>query len=143
MMDRLQMRNNRSMPKSVIIPEIPYPDVSEAADWLCSNFGFVERLRIGNHRVQLTFNQGDLVVTAAGSAPIARCSVMIRLTNIADHYADSVRRGVKIINPLADYPYGERQYTAEDFAGHYWTFSETIEDVNPRDWGGIVSNKNP
>jgi uncharacterized glyoxalase superfamily protein PhnB len=32
---------------------------------------------------------------------------------------------------------GERQYTAEDPAGHQWTFSETLADVAPGDWGGI------
>ncbi len=32
-----------------------YPDVGEAVDWLCRSFGFVERLRIGDHRSQLSF----------------------------------------------------------------------------------------
>jgi uncharacterized glyoxalase superfamily protein PhnB len=32
--------------------------------------------------------------------------------------------------------YGERQYTVEDLAGHQWTFSETLEDVDPALWGG-------
>ena len=36
----------------------------------------------------------------------------------------------------ADFPYGERQYTAEDPAGHQWTFSETLADVAPEEWGG-------
>jgi uncharacterized glyoxalase superfamily protein PhnB len=36
-----------------------------------------------------------------------------------------------------DFPYGERQYGAEDLAGHHWTFSETLADVAPEDWGGI------
>ena len=35
-----------------------------------------------------------------------------------------------------DFPYGERQYTALDFSGRAWTFSETIADVDPREWGG-------
>jgi hypothetical protein len=34
------------------------------------------------------------------------------------------------------YPYGERQYTAEDLAGHRWTFTQAIADVAPEDWGG-------
>jgi hypothetical protein len=35
-------------------------------------FGFRERLRIGNHRVQLVFGDGALVVTQLGGAdPIA------------------------------------------------------------------------
>jgi uncharacterized glyoxalase superfamily protein PhnB len=29
----------------------------------------------------------------------------------------------------ADVEYGERQYNAEDLAGHQWTFSETLADV--------------
>jgi uncharacterized glyoxalase superfamily protein PhnB len=35
-----------------------------------------------------------------------------------------------------DYPYGERQYSAVDVGGHHWTFSESIADVDPADWGG-------
>jgi hypothetical protein len=38
--------------------------------------------------------------------------------------------------PPTDYPYGERQYSTEDPAGHTWTFSQTIKDVNPAEWGG-------
>ncbi len=33
-------------------------------------------------------------------------------------------------------PFGERQYTAEDLAGHQWTFSETLADMAPEEWGG-------
>jgi len=36
-----------------------------------------------------------------------------------------------------DFEYGERQYSAEDPAGHQWTFSETLADVAPEEWGGI------
>jgi hypothetical protein len=34
--------------------------------------------------------------------------------------------------------HGERQYTAEDVAGHQSTFSETLADVAPVQWGGIL-----
>jgi hypothetical protein len=34
--------------------------------------------------------------------------------------------------------YGERQYSAEDFAGHRWTFTQTIADIDPKDWGGMA-----
>jgi len=37
----------------------------------------------------------------------------------------------------ADFEYGERQYSAEDPAGHQWTFSETLADIAPEEWGGI------
>jgi uncharacterized glyoxalase superfamily protein PhnB len=35
-----------------------------------------------------------------------------------------------------DMPFGERQYTAEDLEGHHWTFSETLTDIAPEEWGG-------
>ena len=49
----------------------------------------------------------------------------------------SVAGGLTITAP-ADYPYGERQYTVEDLGGHRWTFSQTIADVDPKTWGGIL-----
>jgi len=42
------------------------------------------------------------------------------------------------ISPPTDYPYGERQYSVEDIGGHLWTFSQTIADVDPNVWGGIL-----
>lgn len=53
---------NRSIPSSVVIPVLEYPDVREAVDWLCRTFGFVERLRIGNQRAQLCFGEGAVIV---------------------------------------------------------------------------------
>jgi uncharacterized glyoxalase superfamily protein PhnB len=41
-----------------------------------------------------------------------------------------------VIQAPKDYPYGERQYTAEDLGGHHWTFSQSIADLAPEDWGG-------
>jgi uncharacterized glyoxalase superfamily protein PhnB len=37
-----------------------------------------------------------------------------------------------------DFEYGERQYSAEDSAGHRWTFSETLADVDPAERGGML-----
>jgi hypothetical protein len=38
-------------------------------------------------------------------------------------------------NPPADTSFGKRQYTVEDPGGHRWTFSQSIADVAPEDWG--------
>ena len=127
---------NRSMPPGVIIPELPYSDVRKAVDWLCRSFGFTERLRIGNHRAQLTFSTGSIIVTQGMDSPAA--SVMVRVDNIDDHYAQAKQSGVHIISPPTNYPYGERQYTAQDLGGHRWIFSESIEDVDPTVWGGTL-----
>jgi uncharacterized glyoxalase superfamily protein PhnB len=132
---------NRSMPPGVMIPELGYADVHEAAAWLCRAFGFVERLRIGDHRVQLSFGAGSMVVTeGAKAAPEGGSthSVMVRVADAGAHCERARRAGAVIVRPPTDYPFGERQYTAEDPGGHRWTFSQTIADVDPASWGGVL-----
>src|SRR5688572_1718390 len=132
------MEVNRSMPSSVIIPELPYPDVREAVEWLCRSFGFVERLRVGNHRAQLLFGQGSVIVTGQGNGP-GTSSLLVRVDDVNSHYEHAKLAGARIVSPPADYPYGERQYTVEDLCGHRWTFSQTLTDVDPKTWGGILT----
>jgi uncharacterized glyoxalase superfamily protein PhnB len=129
---------NRSMPPGTIIPELPYADVRAAAEWLCRAFGFHERLRIGDHRVQIRVGDASMVVveqgtTAAGSAA---GGVMVRVADADAHHARSVAMGVRVLGPPTDYPFGERQYSAVDLGGHRWTFSQSIADVDPATWGG-------
>ena len=63
-------------------------------------------------------------------------SVVVRVEDINRHHDHATQRGAVILRPPADYPYGERQYTAQDLAGHSWTFSQSIVDVAPEEWGG-------
>ena len=37
--------------------------------------------------------------------------------------------------------FGERQYSAQDPAGHHWTFSQTLADVAPEEWGGSLLSR--
>lgn len=129
------MNANRSLPDATVVPVLAYPDVAEAADWLCSAFGFAVRLRIADHRVQLTYGDGA-VVAAHGLAAPAGQSVLVRVVDADAHCAQARAAGARVLSPPTDYPYGERQYTAEDLAGHRWTFSQTIADSDPADWGG-------
>jgi uncharacterized glyoxalase superfamily protein PhnB len=131
------MTTNRSMPPSVVIPELPYPDVRAAVDWLCRAFGFVERLQIANHRAQLLLGEGSVIVTQRGK-DASTVSLLVRVDNIDKHFEYAKQAGARIINTPEDYPYGERQYTAEDIGGHRWTFSQTIADIDPSTWGGIL-----
>jgi uncharacterized glyoxalase superfamily protein PhnB len=139
------MKPNRSVPASTVIPVLIYPDVRDAVGWLAAAFGFVERVRIGeNHRAQLKFGDGAVIV---GDMRHDRHpprpgevthSVMVRVENVGAHYERARERGARIIMEPTDFPYGERQYTAEDLAGHQWTFSETLADIPPETWGGTT-----
>ena len=129
------MLSNRSLPRVTVIPELPYADVREAAEWLCRVFGFTTRLMIGNHRAQLNVGDGAVVLIEEGEDR-SRCSVMVRVEDADAHQQRVVREGAGVLGPPATHPYGERQYTATDLAGHYWTFSQSVADVHPSEWGG-------
>jgi uncharacterized glyoxalase superfamily protein PhnB len=63
----------------------------------------------------------------------------VRVADVDRHYERARERGAPILQPPADYPYGERQYTAADLGGHRWTFSQSLADVAPEDWGGRLA----
>lgn len=128
---------NRSMPDAAVLPQLAYPDVAAAAEWLARAFGFAVRLRIGGHRVQMTVpGGGGLVITRGDASP---SSVMVRVADVDAHHARAVAAGADVSGPPVTYPYGERQYAARDFAGHGWVFSQTVADVDPADWGGELA----
>lgn len=135
------------MPASTIIPVLEYPNVQAAVAWLCRAFGFQERLRIGTHRAQLTFGDGCVVVSEqppnTANSPRPSDAVMIRVPSAVAHRNMALAAGAVGVGPATDYPYGERQYSAEDPWGHRWTFSETLADVDPADWGGILTPHPP
>src|SRR5882672_2955636 len=133
------MLSNRSIPNCTVIPELAYPDVVEAMRWLSDAFGFTMRLQIANHRVQMNVGDGAVVLTERGDskgntpADVVH-SVMVRVTDVNGHHNRAKKHGARILRPPADYPYGERQYTAEDSGGHRWTFTQSIADVDPKEW---------
>jgi uncharacterized glyoxalase superfamily protein PhnB len=135
------MLANRSMPPGIIIPELAYKDVTGAAQRLCSTFGFSERLRIGNHRVQLSMGPESLVVTSwpkgeeSGSQPSGH-HMMIRVEDVDLHHEHVRQAGANILSEPETFPFGERQYSVEDIGGHRWTFTQSVADVAPEDWGG-------
>jgi uncharacterized glyoxalase superfamily protein PhnB len=140
------MMHNRSIPDATVIPVLVYPDVAAAVDWLCEAFGFAERLRIGDHRAQLTMRAGALVVAqgdfdaSAGDRPGGH-STMVRVEDADAHRARAEAHGARITMEPTTFPFGERQYGAVDFAGHAWTFTQSVADVDPADWGGVLADR--
>jgi uncharacterized glyoxalase superfamily protein PhnB len=145
----VDLKSNRSIPPSTVIPVLIYPDVREAVEFLCDAFGFVERVRIGdNHRSQLAFGDGAVIVgDVRGERQPPRPgevthSVMVRVSDVDAHYERSKARGARIVAEPTDFQFGERQYTAADPWDHRWTFSETRADVAPEEWGGTSVGPN-
>ncbi|MFZ1938042.1 MAG: VOC family protein [Terracidiphilus sp.] len=141
------MKRNRSIPAATVIPVLIYPDVREAVAWLSAAFGFEERVQIGeNHRSQMKVGDGAVILgdvrrdrTPPRAGEVTH-SVIVRVEDVRSHYERAKAHGAEIIDELTDFPFGERQYSAKDFAGHQWTFSETLNDVAPEEWGGKSIN---
>jgi PhnB protein len=131
---------NRTMPPSTVIPQLTYDDVIAAIDWLCDKFGFVERWRAGDHRAQLSIGNGTVAITEPRTSDVrpGPRDILVRIEDAAGHCERARARGATIVSEPRDYPYGERQYTAEDLGGHHWCFSQSIADVAPEEWGGTA-----
>jgi uncharacterized glyoxalase superfamily protein PhnB len=139
------VKPNRSIPDSPVVPVLIYPDVRAAVAWLEAAFGFAERLQIGDdHRSQMHAGDGAVIIgdvrhdRVPPRAGESTHSVMVRVQDARAHCERARAQGAAILMEPTDFQYGERQYTAADPAGHHWTFSETLEDVDPASWGGIL-----
>ena len=137
------MKDNRSIPRSTVVPVLIYPDVRAAVAWLTEAFGFAERVRIGeNHRAQMRVGDGAVIVADVRHDRLpprpgeSTHSVLVRVDDARAHCEHARAHGAQILMEPTDFEYGERQYHAEDLAGHQWTFSETLADTAPEEWGG-------
>lgn len=141
---------NRSIPAATVIPVLTYPDVRAAVAWLEAAFGFAERVRIGeDHRAQLAFGDGAVIVADVSNERVPprsdgiTHSVMVRVDDVRAHCERARRNGARITMEPIDFEYGERQYSAQDLAGHHWTFSQTLADIAPEQWGGQTVTHSP
>ncbi len=140
------MRANRSIPSATVIPVLIYPDVRAAVEWLSAAFGFVERIQIGDdHRSQMNVGEGGAVII--GDVRHDRVppqqgqvthQIKVRVEDVDGHFARAREHGAEILREPTHYEYGEREYAAADPWGHRWEFSETVADVHPESWGGIL-----
>lgn len=137
---------NRSAPGGPIVPQVSYPDVASAIDWLCAAFGFSERLRVTGPdgavgHAQLRIGEGGVVLRPAGpgqGSGMAADGILpfsVRVGDVDRHHARAAERGARIAEPPTTHPWGERTYRALDLAGHRWTFAHSVADVEPAAWG--------
>src|SRR5260370_38429776 len=98
------------MHRSMVIPELAYPDIGDAIDWLCKAFGFTLRIRMGNHRAQLNVGDGGAIVLIEESRDVSlRTAVMVRVEDVNAHYELAKRSGGKSVRKPRAYPYAERK----------------------------------
>lgn len=132
---------NRSMPAATFVPTRSYPDLDAAVAWLVDVLGCRERLRVPGERVQLTLGNGAVVAAAwnPASAPATGgrppATLLVRVHDVDAVWSHALHRGATGLAAPATRPDGERQATVRDPAGHAWTLSQTVADVDPATWG--------
>jgi uncharacterized glyoxalase superfamily protein PhnB len=143
--------SNRSVPTDTLLPHVVYQDVVEAIVWLTKTFGFSEHYRYGEpggpvSGAQMHLGNAWIMLKRAGpgSASPAQMgygtqSLSVFLDDVDAHFQKAKSAGAKIVEDLNETVYGERQYGAEDLAGHHWLFSRHARDVSPDEWGATVS----
>jgi uncharacterized glyoxalase superfamily protein PhnB len=141
---------NRTTGSSSVVPELVYPDVERAIDWLCETFGLTELWRAGGHRARLAFGNGVVILAAAEpehgrTAPEHGAghthAVMVKVDDVDAHHQHAREHGALVLSAPTDFSYGERQYSAQDLAGHHWTFTQAVADLAPEDWGGTSAGR--
>jgi PhnB protein len=87
-------------------------------------------IRIGDSRVMLADEHpamGAKGPRAFGGSPV---SLMIYVKDVDTQVKKAVGAGAKLVRPVDDRFYGDRNGTLEDPFGHSWTIATHIEDVS-------------
>ncbi len=139
---------NRSVPADRVLPQIYYPDVAEAIAWLSNAFGFVEHYRHGDPISGAQVRAGNAWIMLKKMAPEFRTPLelgfgtqilTIFMEDLETHFARAKAAGVTLVEDLHETLYGELQYAARDLAGHHWLFSRHACDVEPSQWGTVLT----
>ena len=138
------MLTNRSAPPATVTPVLIYPNVRAAVEWLQTAFGFEEKVRIGDaHRSQLAFGTDGAIVVAdvrrdkvAPSGGVVTQEIKLRVDDVDAALARALEAGAQVREEPKTYEYGERSCLVEDPFGHRWELTQTVQDVDPAEWGG-------
>lgn len=140
------MMTNRSVPTDTVLPHVMYQCIPDALIWLGRVFGFVEHYRYGDpggpvSGAQVYAGRACIMLSRARGFKVplqlgyGTAYLTVIVEDVDAHHARAREEGARIVEPLHDTVYGERQYAAEDLEGHRWLFSQHVRDLAPEDWG--------
>jgi uncharacterized glyoxalase superfamily protein PhnB len=85
-----------------------------------------------------------MVMTREGETPaelgFGTQSLTIFVEDVEAHYARAKAAGAEIVEGPHETEYGEFQYAVRDLEGHHWLFSRHARDVDPAEWGAVVTS---
>jgi PhnB protein len=131
--------------QQTITPHIVVRDAARAADWYARALGAEERSRIpvpDGKLMQVELWFGDSVVMLADEFPemnvlsplsLGGTSTVLHLVteDVDMLWKRAVDAGAKVLHPLQDQFWGERQGQIQDPFGHQWGLAQQIRAVPP------------
>lgn len=92
-------------------------------------------LKIGNSHIMLadenpSMGEGHTSPAAAGGSPV---SLYVYLPDVDSVVARAAAEGAKILKPVQDQFYGDRNGFIRDPFGHLWGIATHVEDVSPKE----------
>jgi len=92
-------------------------------------------LKIGNSHIMLadenpSMGQGHTSASMIGASPV---SLYVYLPNVDEVVKRAATEGAKILRPVQDQFYGDRNGFIQDPFGHLWGVATHVEDVSPKE----------
>jgi catechol 2,3-dioxygenase-like lactoylglutathione lyase family enzyme len=111
-------------------PGLAVPDVLAAVEFYTSRLGFTLGFTWGEPVTMAGVNLGEVQVFLNRGAPNpAGVSVSFLVGDADELYAFHCERGVEIVQPIDDRPYGIRDYAVRDLNGYLLSFGHYIYTV--------------
>jgi len=114
-------------------PHLPVKNLADTLDYYRNVLGFYEEWRWGDtdggirrDDLRLLFCE-DPVHASMINNPASRLNLVWFVDNIAEVFSEFKQRGIEIVNPLTDYPYGLREFAFVDINGYYIRVAEETE----------------
>ncbi|MCJ7872555.1 VOC family protein [Phaeobacter sp. J2-8] len=108
-------------------PELPVRDVISAQIHYRDRFGFDIRWHNPEGRIGAVSHGECALFLRAGAGAGAPAVVWIFAEDVVAVHADLIQRGAEIVDPLADRPWGLRQFTARDGDGNILHFFHDLD----------------
>jgi PhnB protein len=134
---------------STITPYLVIKGAAQAIEYYKKVFGATEEMRmpgpdgkighaelkIGNSRIMLaeenpSMGQGHTSAATIGGSPV---SLYMYFPNADEVVKRANAEGAKILKPVQDQFYGDRNGFIQDPFGHYWGIATHVEDVSPQE----------
>jgi uncharacterized glyoxalase superfamily protein PhnB len=117
-----------------IAPVVATDDVEKSIDYYTGVLGFVPDFRYGDPPVYAGVRSGEAEIYFSLDPALARMlkdtrfnpEIFIWVTDANSLFDFHVTKGAEIIEPVADRPWGARQYTIRDINGYHLKFAQPL-----------------